>query len=65
MKPRVLLIVLLLVPAFSQTPAVAQMAQSSPNVQQLTLHQAEQIAIQNHPRIRAAMNLASAAKAQV
>ncbi|MGC2754533.1 MAG: TolC family protein, partial [Candidatus Acidiferrum sp.] len=40
-------------------------AQTSPNVQQLTLHQAEQIAIQNHPRIRAAMNLASAAKAQV
>ncbi|MGB6595980.1 MAG: TolC family protein [Candidatus Acidiferrum sp.] len=65
MKPRFLLIVLLLVPAFSPTPAVAQMAQTSPNVQQLTLHQAEQIAIQNHPRIRAAMNLASAAKAQV
>lgn len=65
MKPRVLLIVLLLVPAFSQTPAVAQMAQSPPNVQQLTLHQAEQIAIQNHPRIQVAMNLASAAKAQV
>ena len=65
MKPRFLLIVWLLVPAFSLTPAVAQMSQSSPNVQQLTLHQAEQIAIQNHPRIQAAMNLASAAKARV
>jgi outer membrane protein len=34
-------------------------------VQQLTLQEAEQTAIQNHPRIQAAMNLASAAKAQV
>ena len=34
-------------------------------VQKLTLQEAEQTAIQNHPRIQAAMNLASAAKAQV
>jgi len=33
--------------------------------QKLTLQEAEQIAIQNHPRIQAAVNLASAAKAQV
>ena len=34
-------------------------------VQKLTLQQAEQIALQNHPQIQAAMNLAQAAKAQV
>lgn len=38
------------------------LAQSS---QTLTLHQAEQIALQNHPQIQAAMNLASASEAQV
>jgi len=36
-----------------------------PNLQKLTLQQAEQISIQNHPQIQAAMNLAQAAKAQV
>jgi outer membrane protein len=35
------------------------------NVQKLSLHDAEQIAIQNHPQIQAATNLATAAKAQV
>lgn len=40
-------------------PAAAQ------NVQKLSLHEAEQIAIQNHPQIQAAANLASAAKSQV
>lgn len=35
------------------------------NVQKLTLHDAEQIAIQNHPQIQAASNLAVAANAQV
>jgi outer membrane protein len=34
-------------------------------VQKLSLHDAEQIAIQNHPQIQAATNLAVAAKAQV
>jgi outer membrane protein len=35
------------------------------NLEKLTLQEAEQIAIRNHPRIQAAVNLASAAKAQV
>ena len=35
------------------------------SVQKLTLPEAEQIAVRNHPRIQAAVNLASAAKAQV
>ena len=39
--------------------------QQRPEPQNLTLHQAEQIAIQNHPQIQAAINLASAAEAQV
>jgi outer membrane protein len=34
-------------------------------VEKLTLTEAEQIALRNHPRIQAAVNLASAAKAQV
>jgi outer membrane protein len=34
-------------------------------VQQLSLHEAEQIAIQNHPQIQSASNLASASKEQV
>jgi outer membrane protein len=42
--------------------AASSQAQS---VQKLTLQEAEQTAIQNHPRIQAAVNLASAAKAQV
>ena len=41
------------------TPVAAQ------NVQKLSLHEAEQIAIQNHPQIQAATSLASAAKSQV
>ena len=40
-------------------PAAAQ------NVQPLSLHEAEQIAIQNHPQVQVADNLAAAAKAQV
>jgi outer membrane protein len=35
------------------------------NVQKLSLQEAEKIAIQNHPHIQVAVNLASAAKAQV
>jgi outer membrane protein len=38
---------------------------SAQTAQNLTLQNAEQIAIQNHPRIQAATNLAAAAKAQV
>lgn len=38
---------------------------SAQNVQTLTLQQAEQIAIQNHPQIQAATALASVAEAQV
>jgi outer membrane protein len=38
---------------------------SAQTVQQLNLQQAEQIAVQNHPQIQAATDLASAAKAQV
>jgi outer membrane protein len=45
--------------ALSATTLVAQ------NPQKLTLQEAEQIAVQNHPQIQAAMSLASAAKAQV
>jgi outer membrane protein len=41
------------------------LAQNQQNPQKLSLHEAKQIAIQNHPRIQAAANLASAAKAQV
>jgi outer membrane protein len=42
--------------------ATATLAQTT---QKLTLQQAEQIVVQNHPQIQAAMNLASAAAAQV
>jgi outer membrane protein len=45
--------------AIACTPTAAQ------TVQKLSLHEAEQIAIQNHPQIQAAANLASAAKSQV
>ncbi len=45
----------------AQTPPQAQ----NENAQRLTLAQAESIAIQNHPRIQAATELASAAAAQV
>jgi outer membrane protein len=47
------------VATFISTPASAQ------NVQTLSLQQAEQIAIQNHPQIQVATALASAAEAQV
>jgi len=45
--------------------AIACMPTAAQNVQKLSLHEAEQIAIQNHPQIQAAANIASAAKAQV
>ena len=45
--------------ALISSPAYAQ------TVQSLSLQQAEQIAIQNHPQIQAATALASAAEAQV
>jgi outer membrane protein len=51
-------LLLLLAATLAGTPSSAQ------NVQSLTLQQAEQIALQNHPRIQAAANLAIAAKAQ-
>jgi outer membrane protein len=38
---------------------------SSQNVQKLSLHDAEQIAIKNHPQVQAAANLAEVAKAQI
>jgi outer membrane protein len=47
------------IPCCGQTPQTPQSPQS------LTLQQAEQIAIQNHPQIQAATQLASAAAAQV
>ena len=40
-------------------------AQTNQTTQTLTLHDAEQIALQNHPQIQAASNLASVAQAQV
>ncbi len=59
-KPRAgSLLLCLFVVAFVAGSASAQTAQT------LTLQQAEQIAIQNHPRIQAANYLASAAKSQV
>jgi outer membrane protein len=47
------------------TSASVQPPSGNQNVQPLTLAQAESIAIQNHPRIQAATQLASAAAAQV
>jgi outer membrane protein len=47
------------------TPAPAQQQVQSQPGQRLTLTEAESIAIQNHPRIQAAAQLASAAAAQV
>jgi outer membrane protein len=56
-------------PVTVQTPPPAQPFQPAPQVaqtaQSLTLQQAEQIAIQNHPQIQASQDLASAAKQQV
>ncbi|MGB2590892.1 MAG: TolC family protein [Candidatus Acidiferrum sp.] len=53
--------------ALAAAAALAATVTSAQNTQTqtLTLQQAEQIAIQNHPLIQAASNLASAAKAQV
>lgn len=59
MSAHLRLLVLVAAAAMSSTPASAQSAQT------LTLQQAEQLAIQNHPLIQAASNMASAAKAQV
>ncbi len=47
------------------TPAPAQPQTQNQNAQRLTLAEAESIAIQNHPQIQAATQLASAAAAQV
>jgi outer membrane protein len=57
-KPGALIALLILI-AIACAPIAAQ------NAQKLSLHEAEQIAIQNHPQIQAAANLASAAKSQV
>jgi len=53
---------LLILTAACSVSAVSSLPQAA---QKLTLQEAEQTAIQNHPRIQAAMHLASAAKAQV
>jgi outer membrane protein len=62
MRTTLRLLALIATVAFSTTAASAQTTQTA---QKLTLQEAEQIALQNHPRIQAAMNLASAAKSQV
>ncbi|MGH9744214.1 MAG: TolC family protein, partial [Candidatus Acidiferrum sp.] len=59
MKSQFRMLALATVTAMMATLASAQ------TVQKLTLNQAEHLAIQNHPLIQAASNLASAAKAQV
>ena len=59
MRARAGLFTLFVAAALTTKPVIAQTTQS------LTLQQAEQIAIQNHPLIQAAANLASAAKAQL
>lgn len=59
MRTKLCLLALVSVITISATPCLAQ------SMQKLTLQQADQIAIQNHPRVQAAVNLASAAKAQV
>ncbi len=51
--------------ALSILVAIGCMPLAAQNVQTLSLHEAEQIAIENHPQIQAAANLASAAKSQV
>jgi outer membrane protein len=53
---------IILLTAFSLAAGMALPAQT---VQNINLQQAEQIAIQNHPQIQAATDLAAAAKAQV
>jgi len=59
MRTQLRLLVLVFVVTISGTSCLPQSAQK------LTLQEAEQIAIQNHPRVQAALNLASAAKSQV
>ena len=59
MKTQLRLLVLIAACSVSAASSLPQ------TVQKLTLQEAEQTAIQNHPRIQAAMHLASAAKAQV
>lgn len=61
MTRKVLRFAIVAVAAFVATTACGQTSQP----QALTLQQAEQIAIQNHPLLQAASNLAAAAKAQV
>ncbi len=61
MRTKVLLLMAAAVAVIPIPPASAQGTQT----QTLNLQQAEQLAIQNHPLIQAASNLASAAKAQV
>lgn len=51
--------------ALAAAAAMSATLASAQNTQSLTLQQAEHLAIQNHPLIQAASNLASAAKAQV
>lgn len=51
--------------ATPQNPVSQNPATQNSSAQKLTLREAEQIALQNHPQIQAAMNLAQAAKAQV
>ena len=49
----------------TQSPPPSQVPQGAAGTQPLNLHDAEQIALQNHPQIQAAGNLANAAQAQV
>lgn len=49
----------------TQSPPPSQVPQGAAGTQALNLHDAEQIALQNHPQIQAAGNLANAAQAQV
>jgi len=59
MKCRLNAMILLAAPVLLSTSAIAQTSQS------LTLHEAEQLALRNHPQIQAAVDIASASKAQV
>jgi outer membrane protein len=59
MKSNHFTLALLAVVALMPSPALAQANQM------LTLHQAEQIALQNHPQILAAVSIAAASEAQV
>jgi outer membrane protein len=59
MNPPNRLFVLAVLSVLACTPAAAQ------NAQRLSLQEAEQIAVQNHPQIQGAIDLASAANAQV